>query len=259
MARGRTYRVKEIARLTGVSVRALHHYDEIGLLVPAIRTEAGYRLYGDAELVRLQQILIGRELGLPLEEIRRGLDDPNVDRRATLVAQRVVIAQRAARASAMLRAIDAAIAALPQGDGGTVEELMTDDVATMFEGFDPERYEDEARQRWGETEAYRESQRRTRGYTRAHWERYQAEAQAIMNDAARLFRAGAAAASDDAMLVAERHRRSIDRWFYPCDPAMHAGLAGLYETDPRFAANIDTCAAGLTPWWCAAIRANAQR
>lgn len=80
MKRGRTYQVKEVARMAGVSVRALHHYDEIGLLVPSGRAEAGYRLYSHEDLLRLQQILVGRELGLPLEAIKRSLDDPN-DRR----------------------------------------------------------------------------------------------------------------------------------------------------------------------------------
>lgn len=74
MSNGRTYQVKELARITGVSVRALHHYDEIGLLAPSGRAQAGYRLYGDDGLLRLQQILIGRELGMPLEEIKRSLD-----------------------------------------------------------------------------------------------------------------------------------------------------------------------------------------
>jgi len=93
MKQGRTYQVSEVARIAGVSVRALHHYDAIGLLVPSGRTEAGYRLYDDEDLLRLQQILIGRELGMPLEEIKRSLDDPNFDRRAALEKQRREIAK----------------------------------------------------------------------------------------------------------------------------------------------------------------------
>ncbi len=72
----RHYQVKEVAEQSGVSIRALHHYDAIGLLVPSLRTAAGYRLYSADDLLRLQQILIGREIGLSLEEIRRSLDDP---------------------------------------------------------------------------------------------------------------------------------------------------------------------------------------
>jgi DNA-binding transcriptional MerR regulator len=75
----RTYLVKEVAALSGVTVRALYHYDELGLLTPNARSAAGYCLYGDDDLLRLRQILIGRELGLSLEAIRRSLDDPNFD------------------------------------------------------------------------------------------------------------------------------------------------------------------------------------
>src|SRR5579862_7831259 len=97
----RTYLVKDVAELTGVSVRALHHYDEIGLLVPRARTDSGYRLYDDEELLRLQQILVGRELGLTLEEIRQSLDDPRFDRQAALREQRRALEARAGRTAAM--------------------------------------------------------------------------------------------------------------------------------------------------------------
>lgn len=266
MTKGRVYQVKQVARLTGVSVRALHHYDEIGLLVPSGHTRAGYRLYDDGDLLRLQQILLQRELGMSLEEIRRSLDDPGFDRRAALERQRRELAARADRMAAMLRAVDAALAALgveedrTTNDGGrTMKELSDEEITAMFDGFDPSRHEAEARARWGETDAYKESARRTSTYTKADWARYKAEAHDLMSDAANLFRAGVAADGDEAMAVAERHRRSIDRWFYPCPPALHAGLADMYEVDARFAENIDRYAPGLTPWWSAAIRANARR
>jgi DNA-binding transcriptional MerR regulator len=249
----RTYQVKEVAELAGVSVRALHHYDEIGLLVPRARTDAGYRLYDDGDLLRLQQILVGRELGLPLEEIRRALDDPGFDRRAALRAQRRELEARASRTAAMIRAIDHALAALGDEGGTTMEGK------TLFEGFDPARHEAEAEQRWGGTAPFEESRRRTRGYTPEDWQRHAAEQSALYADAAALLRAGRAPDAPEAMDVAERHRLLIDRWFYPCAPAMHAGLADLYEADARFAANIDKHGAGLTPFLAAAIRANARR
>ena len=259
MTRGRTYKVKEVARIAGVSVRALHHYDEIGLLAPSGRTEAGYRLYGEDDLLRLQQILVGRELGMPLEAIRRSLDDPSFDRRAALERQREELAARAERTAAMLRAVDAALAALTKNGGRTMEGMSKDEIASLFDGFDPSRYDDEVEARWGATAAYEESARRTRKYTKADWERYKAESHAIMTDAARLFRSGAVAESDAAMAVAERHRLSVDRWFYPCGPEIHAGLADMYEADARFAASIDRYAPDLTAWWSSAIRANARR
>jgi DNA-binding transcriptional MerR regulator len=258
MTKGRAYQVKEVARIAGVSVRALHHYDEIGLLLPSGRTQARYRLYSDDDLLRLQQILIGRELGLPLEEIKRSLDDPSFDRRTALEKQRKEIATRAGRMATMLRAIDAALAALTNEGGRTMKEMTKEDVKKLFEGFDPSLYEDEVKQRWGKTDAYKESARRTSKYTEADWERYKAESHAIMTDAAELFRSGASADSDEAIAVAERHRLSIDRWFYPCEPEMHAGLADMYEADARFAKSIDQYGHGLTTWWSAAIRANSR-
>lgn len=260
MTNGRTYQVKEVASIAGVSVRALHHYDEIGLLVPSYRTAAGYRRYSGEDLLRLQQILIGRELGMSLEAIKRSLDDPGFDRRAALERQREELASRAERTAAMLRAVDAALAALTdEGKRTTMKDMTREEITALFDGFDPADHEDEAHARWGNTHAYAESARRTSQYTKADWERYKAESHAIMSAAAELFRAGAPADGDAAKAIAERHRLSIDRWFYPCEPKMHASLADMYEADARFARSIDAHGEGLTPWLSAAIRANAGR
>ena len=161
-----------MARLAGVSVRTLHHYDAIGLLVPEIRTAAGYRVYTDADLLRLQQILIGRELGLSLEEIRRSLDDPRFDRRATLLDQRQRLKERMQQAEAMIRAVDAALASL---DGGQKDGEMK--VEDLFQGFNPAQHDDEVRRRWGQTDAFVESAKRTKRYTADDWKALLAKAQ----------------------------------------------------------------------------------
>lgn len=249
----RTYRVADVARLSGVSIRALHHYDAIGLLVPTGRTEAGYRLYADADLLRLQQVLIQRELGFSLDEIKRALDDPGFDQRQALVEQRRRLAQKAHALGEMLRAVDAALAVVghdPQGDAMETKEL--------FGGFDPSRYEAEVEQRWGGP-ALEESKRRVKGYTDADWKRQQAEQGAIYADAAAAMHRGIDPTATAAMDIAERHRLSIDRWFYPCGKPMHAGLADMYEADERFRAAIDKAGGGLTTFLAAAIRANAAR
>jgi len=250
----RTYQVKDVARLTGVSVRTLHHYDAIGLLVPGGRTAAGYRLYTDADLLRLQQILIGRELGLPLEEIRRSLDNPRFDRKAALLDQRQRLRDRARQAEAMLRAIDAALAAL-DGSATTGEFTMAD----LFDGFDPSRYEEEARSQWGTTDAFAESEKRTRSYTPDDWKALKAEQAALYDAAFAALKGGQAPSSAEAMEIAERHRLTIDRWFYPCSHTMHRGLASMYESDDRFRQSIDKYGEGLTTFLAEAIRANAAR
>ena len=244
--------VKEVAKLTGVSVRALHYYDEIGLLVPSARTGAGYRIYDDTDLLRLQQILIGRELGLSLEEIRRFLDDPCFDHEKALLQQKRQLTERAVRTETMIRAVEAALAALHDARKETAMSMNQ-----IFDGFDPSGYEEEAQQRWGHTEAFRASVKRTRRYTPDDWKRCLTEQAAVYADANSALTSGKAAESPEARAIAERHRLAIDRWFYPCDRAMHARLADLYEADQRFAANIDRYGAGLTPFLAAAIRANA--
>ena len=242
--------------MTGVSVRALHHYDEIGLLVPRGRTGAGYRLYDDEDLLRLQQILLGRALGLSLEEIRRSLDDPGFDRRQALIDQKKQLQARAEQTEAMIRAVDAALAVIDARGNGEGEDM---EMKELFDGFDPSKYEAEARQRWGTTEAYAESKRRTQRYTEADWKKLKAEQAAIYAEAVAAMKGGKAPSDEDVMDIADRHRLSIDRWFYPCSVALHRGLAAMYESDERFAVNIDKYGEGLTTFLVAAIRANADR
>jgi len=120
----RQYQVKEVAELSGLSIRALHHYDAIGLLTPSFRTAAGYRVYDADDLLRLQQIMIGRELGLSLEDIRRSLDDPSFDRRSALLTQRAALERRAQHTTEMIRAIDAAVGVIDgANDAAIIEEV----------------------------------------------------------------------------------------------------------------------------------------
>ena len=268
MSKPRTYRVKQVADMAGVSVRTLHHYDQLGLLVPGDRTRAGHRLYTDDDLLRLQQIIIQRELGFSLEEIRRWLDDPDHDRRQALLGQRRALQERAERTDAMLRSVDQALRAMDERDdaepgqaSGQHEKgaVMTMDMTKLFDGFDPADHEREAESRWGDTESHRIAMDRTRRYSEADWKALSEEQAAIYRDAVQARQAGKSPEDNEAMDIAERHRLSIDRWFYPCSPAMHAGLADLYEADPRFAKNIDKHGEGLTPFLSAAIRANARR
>jgi hypothetical protein len=133
------------------------------------------------------------------------------------------------------------------------------DMKQIFDGFDPAQYEQEAEQRWGHTDAYQESMKRTKHYTEGDWKKLAAEQSAVYADAVAAMKAGKLPSDEAAMDVAERHRLLIDRWFYPCSSSMHVGLAALYESDSRYAANIDKYGAGLTSFLVEAIRANAGR
>ena len=132
------------------------------------------------------------------------------------------------------------------------------EMKELFGGFDPSQYDAEVEQRWSGP-ALDESKRRVKNYTAEDWKRQQAEQGAIYGDAAGAMQRGVEPTSAAAMDIAERHRRSIDTWFYPCSKAMHAGLADMYEADERFRASIDNAGEGLTAFLAAAIRANAGR
>ncbi len=128
-----------------------------------------------------------------------------------------------------------------------------------FEGFDHAQYQDEARERWGETDAYKESMRRAKQYSKEDWARMKEEGEAIEARLAELLQAGRAADSPEAMDAAEAHRQHMERWFYPVSHAMHLGLARRYTSDPRFQAHYDNRAPGLAAFVEAAVQANARR
>jgi MerR family transcriptional regulator, thiopeptide resistance regulator len=237
--------VGEVAELAGVTVRTLHHYDELGLLSPSDRSEAGYRLYSYADLARLQEILIWRQLGFALAEIQALLDDPGYDRISALERQRELVDREVERLAALAGAIEAALAA--ERHGTQLEE------DTMFEGFDPTQYEDEVRERWGDTDAYRESARRTQGYGDAEWAAIRAESEEIVSELVALMQAGEPADGPAARALAERHREHITRWFYPCSPQMHRALGEMYVADARFAGNYEQVAPGFAGYFRDAI------
>ena len=251
------FTVSQVAKLSLVSVRTLHHYDEIGLLRPSGRSEAGYRLYGEADLERLQQILFFRELEFPLEEIARILDDPQFDLRSALRLQRQMLSERAGRVEALIKAVDAAISRLQPEEGA--RSMSQEDVFAVWREFKQEEYEDEAKERWGDTDAYKESKRRTSKYTKADWEEMGNESAAIYVKFMSLMDAGTAAGAPEAMDAAEEHRQHITRWFYPCSREMHRGLGELYVNDARFTANIDRMKGGLSAYMKQAFAANAGR
>jgi MerR family transcriptional regulator, thiopeptide resistance regulator len=249
-----SYTVGEVAKLAHVSVRTLHHYEQMGLLQPSGRTAAGYRLYGPDDLARLQQVLFYKELGFALDAIRRLMADPAFERVAALRAQRDLTAAHVLRLEAMLRLIDKTLASLEGGTRMTDEELFE-----VFGGFDPSQYEDEVRERWGATEAYEESARRTRRYTADDWRRFKAESEEIATAIAALMDQGVAPDDPRATDTVERHRLQIDRWFYPCSRAMHAELGRMYVADPRFRETYEKIRPGMAQYVCDATAANAAR
>ncbi len=148
--------VGSIAALTGVSVRTLHHYDHIGLVVPSVRTAAGYRGYTDADVERLHLVLVYREAGLPLEEIRVLLDDPEADELSLLHRQHALLLERAEGLQRTIKAVEELMDAHRSGIQLTAKEQVEIFGTTAF-GAD---YAVEAEQRWGETAEWKQSRRR---------------------------------------------------------------------------------------------------
>ena len=245
--------VGRIADLAGVSVRTLHHYDEIGLLSPGERGATGYRVYEERDIERLQRILFYRELGFTLKEIAVIVDDPRAGAIGHLERQRKLLDERIQRLRAMVAAIDREMEARKMDVDLTPEERLE-----VFGDFVPEAHAEETRERWGDTEAYRQSRRRVSSYTKENWLEIRTEHEEISARFAAHFESGAAPESEEAMAAAETHRLHISRWFYDCGHEMHLGLTEMYVADERFRANYDALAEGLSEFIRDAARANAE-
>lgn len=235
--------VGAVAGLTGVSVRTLHHYDHIGLVVPSVRTAAGYRGYTDADVERLHLVLVYRSVGVRLEEIRTLLDDPDADVVAQLGRQLELLRSHADRLQHTIAAVEELMNAHREGI-----QLSTEEQIAIFGTADHgEIYAAEAEQRWGGTRAWAQSQRRTAAMTTQDWIDVKAEGDALLADLAAAKRAGVAPGSAAADALAARHRASIER-FYDCDADMQRALVEMYLADERFTRHYDDAEPGLAQY-----------
>ena len=247
------FTVSEVARLSGVSVRALHHYDEIGLLKPGHVGENGYRYYGRDELLRLQQILFHRELGFPLDAIRQVLDAPGFDRVAALREHRSRLMAQARRYRTLVKTLDETLAAL-EGDTDVNEQAM-------YRGFDPVKqaeYEAWLVEKYGGAMQGHidEAKARTKGWTQADFDKAQAEVETIETDMAEAMAHGLPADSAAVRAVMRRLHGWVGRsWNRPPDRAAFEGLGRLYQDNPDFRARYEGRAAGLTDYMAEAMRA----
>ena len=224
----------------------------MGRLSPTQRSSTGYRRYDDRDLDRLQQILYYRELGFSLEEIAIILDDPTSDSVAHLRRQHDLLTERIQRLREMITAIEFAMEAHKMGISLTPEERFE-----VFGDFNPADHAEEVEQRWGETDAYRESARRTSRYTKQDWLRHKAESEDWGRRLAEAMDAGLAADSPEAKALAEEHRQHISQWFYDCSYDIHTGLADMYLADVRFTATYESIKPGMAQYLHDAIHANA--
>lgn len=239
-------KISELAKRARVSVRTLHHYDKIGLLKAASVSEAGYRYYDQASIEKLELILYFRELDFPLSEIARIIKDPKLDRSEILKDQYQLLSLKRDRLNRLLKQLDNSIK-------GGVMSLEEFDMSEIEEA--QEKYGKEAEERWGHTDAYKESARRTSRYTRDDWARISAEQEVIYSGFAQMAADKADPSSEEAKALAKAWQKSISDNFYPCSDEILAGLGQMYIADARFTENIDKHGEGTAAFMSAAIDA----
>lgn len=250
------YTVRQVAKMSGVSVRTLHHYDQIGLLKPASVGENGYRYYGREELLRLQQILFHRELEFPLEAIRAVLAAPDFDRKEALRRHRTRLDAEARRYRRLLRTLDDTLAAL---EGET--EM---DDKTLYQGFAPEKQaEHEAwlieRHGKGAEAEIAHSKAVMKDWKAGDFQDFKAEVEAIEADLAKAMTGGLPPDSAAVTAIMRRHHAFIARsWKKPPTREAFIGLAAMYGEHPDFRAHYEDRAKGLLEYIQAAMTAFAE-
>ena len=237
--------IKEFAEITGVSVRTLHYYDEIGLLEPSyVDVQNGYRFYNEASLERMHEILFYRELDFPLKSIAEILASPNYDKRKALAEQKRLLTLKKDR-------LERLIAALEQAEKGEITMSAFDN--SEYETA-RQQYEDEAKRRWGGTDAYKESQAKTRSYSKDKWNDVLDRLNGVFVDFAECKKCGESADSETAQRLVKKLQDYITANFYHCTDEILAGLGQMYVCDERFKNNIDKNGEGTAEFVSEAIK-----
>ena len=223
--------IKEFADFTGVSVRTLHYYDEIGLLTPAfVDRSTGYRFYDENSLLRMQQILFYRELDFSLKSIGEILSSPNYDKYKALKEQKHLLTLKKERLERLISAIDDAV--------------NGENVMKAFDNSEFEKHKDEVKEKWGKTDAYREHAQRTKNYSKQKWNDLAAGMDHIMAEFALCMRKDETPDSAVAQTLVKLLQNHITENYYLCTNEILAGLGQMYVADDRFKNNIDKHADG---------------
>ena len=236
--------VHQVAGLAGVSERTLRYYDQLGLLPPASASEAGYRLYSEADLRRLQRILFLRELDFPLKEIAPMLLAEERDQHVAVERHRELLMGKAKRLQGL---IDLCERILKGENDMSLQEFDNAQVNAMRD-----EYAEEAKARWGNTDAYKESTKRSASYSKADWEH-------IKEEQAEIFSAFAALVGQDPVgaevrALVEKWRAHLNARFYPCNNELLKGLGAMYMADERFQKTLNAYGNGTAALMSEAFR-----
>lgn len=236
-------KINEVAKLTGVTVRTLHYYDEIGLLAPSELTETGYRLYNDDAILTLQQILFFRELDFPLNEIKEIITNPSYNQTDAFSKQKELLIKKRDRLDGLI---------------GLLEKTMKGDKTMSFKEFDmseieksKKKYAKEVKERWGNTDAYVESKAKTDNYGAEQWEQITAEGAEILKEFASHM--DQSPDSEEVQSLVKKWQNYITARFYHCTDEILSGLGMMYIGDERFTKNIDQNGEGTSKFIAIAI------
>ncbi|MDD5935172.1 MAG: MerR family transcriptional regulator [Clostridiales bacterium] len=242
-------KVNDVARLTGVTVRTLHYYDQIGLLKPEKVRDTGYRSYTSKDLELLQQILFFRELDFPLNQIKEIMEHPNYDRREALKRQRELLHKKQLRLKKMVHLID---------------RMMDGDQEISFHEFDmteienmKQQYVEEAKKRWGETDTYKEYEKKTGGYSKETWNIINEEFEKILLEFSKIRKEDPAC--EKAQLLVREWQNFITKNYYDCTIEILEGLGMMYISDERFMKNMDCHGEGTAAFISEAIKIYCNR
>ena len=236
-------KISEVAKLTGVTVRTLHYYDEIGLLKPGQVTEAGYRVYDESDLAVLQQILFFRELDFPLEDIRKIMQHPAYEQESALRKQKELLMQKRSRLDGLIALVDKTLKgehdmSFRQFDATQIEETR-------------KKYAEEAKQRWGATAAYAEYEKKASHRSDAQQKMLEGEGALILSEFGR--NRFLAPDSAEAQTLVKRWQEYITAHYYTCTKEILSCLGQMYIGDERFTQNIDEYGAGTAAFMAEAI------
>jgi DNA-binding transcriptional MerR regulator len=232
--------IKEFAEITGVRVRTLHYYDEIGLLKPAsIDSGTGYRYYDESSLLRMQEILFYRELDFSLKSIGEILSSPDYDKNKVLKEQKHLLILKKERLERLISAIDGAV--------------KGENIMKAFDNSEFEKHKAEAKQKWGRTSAYEEYEEKTKTYSGQKWTDLAEGMDGIMAEFALCMKNGEGSDSDEAQELVKKLQSFITENYYLCTKEILAGLGQMYVADERFKNNIDKHADGTAEFICEAI------
>ena len=232
--------IKEFAEFTGVSVRTLHYYDEIGLLKPSfVDRTTGYRYYDENSLLRMQGILFYRELDFSLKSIGKILSSPDYDTGKSLEEQKILLTLKKERLERLISSID--------------DAMKGANVMRAFDNSEFEKHKVEAQEKWGKTDAYKQHAEKTKHYSKQKWNDLSDGMDHILAEFAFCMKRAERPDSTEAQNLVKLLQNHVSENYYLCTNEILAGLGQMYVADERFKNNIDKHANGTAAFICEAI------